>query len=130
MRSAGTMPRIAFFNACEAARVRGGGACVAASTAFAEFFLRSGIEAYLGTYWRVSDAGAARFATHVYSALAAGETLDDAVKTAKTDLHESGNNEWANYILYGNGAFQLLHRRPCSGDNFGSGPTTTAKRRR
>jgi CHAT domain-containing protein len=111
MRSLGILPRIAFFNACEAARVRGVTAGVAASTAFAEFFLRSGIEAYLGTYWRVSDAGAASFAKHVYSALANGATLDDAVQGAKAALQASHNNEWANYILYGNGAFRLLQRQ-------------------
>lgn len=111
MRTIVQLPRFAFVNACEAGRVRGVASGVVASAAFAEFFLRSGIEAYLGTYWQVSDVGAANFATNVYSALLAGASLDTAVQDAKTSLFNSKNNEWANYILYGNGAFRLLEEQ-------------------
>ena len=111
MRSVGSLPRIAFVNACEAGRVRGVSAGAVASAAFAEFFLRSGIEAYLGTYWRVSDQGAAQFATNIYSALAGGMTLDAAVRQSRQKLFEAKEKEWANYLLYGNGRFRLMNRQ-------------------
>ena len=63
------MPRIAFVNACEAARVRAESTDAAS---FAEFFLRSGVEAYLGTFWRVGDAAAQLFSQIVYTSLAEG----------------------------------------------------------
>ncbi len=108
MRSVVRLPRFAFVNACEGGRVRGGDPNAAASKAFAEFFLRSGVEAYLGTYWQVSDSGAASFATSVYTSLTSGLTLDAAVMDAKSSLFNKPDKEWANYILYGNGAYRLL----------------------
>jgi CHAT domain-containing protein len=108
MRKVDHLPRFAFVNACEGGRVRGVAPNVSASKAFAEFFLRSGVEAYLGTYWQVSDSGAAQFATSVYTALVNGATLDSAVKDAKSTLFKKPDNEWANYLLYGNGAYRLL----------------------
>jgi CHAT domain-containing protein len=114
MQSVVRLPRFAFVNACEGGRVRGVDPNVSASKAFAEFFLRSGVEAYLGTYWQVSDSGAAQFATSVYSALVSGATLDAAVKDAKSSLFYKPNNEWANYILYGNGAYRLLESQGSS----------------
>ena len=114
MKKLARLPRFAFVNACEGGRVRGAAANVSASKAFAEFFLRSGVEAYLGTYWQVSDSGAAQFATSVYTELVNGATLDSAVKDAKALLLKAQDKEWANYILYGNGAYRLLEGQQTS----------------
>ena len=118
--------RLAFVNACESGRVRSldidnetadiklemVGAKQASDTpesaSFAEYFLRSGIEAYLGTYWKVGDDSAAHFASSIYSSLASGDSLDQAVCKSRKKLFEQGKNEWANYILYGEGHFQLI----------------------
>jgi CHAT domain-containing protein len=100
------LPRVAFVNACEAGRVRGPVTTEAA--AFAELFLRSGVEAYLGTYWRVGDSAAANFATGVYTGLAAGQTLEAAVTKARAALLDAQEPDWANYILYGDGRFRLI----------------------
>ncbi len=98
--------RLAFVNACESARVRGPVQTEAA--AFAEMFLRSGIEAYLGTYWQVGDAAAATFAALVYGLLASGGSLDEAVRQARAALLKNGRQDWGNYLLYGDGRFHLV----------------------
>jgi CHAT domain-containing protein len=100
------LPRIAFVNACEAGRVRGSTTTEAA--AFAELFLRSGVEAYLGTYWEVGDTAAASFSTGVYSRLAEGQTLESAVTKSRAELLKNNEPDWANYILYGDGRFKLV----------------------
>ena len=101
-------PRVVFFNACQSARVRSDVPVVA--RALAEYVLRSGVEAYLGTSWVVDDKAAADFAASVYRALAGGKQLDEAVLLARKLLRQSSSAEWANYALYGNGAFQLKTR--------------------
>lgn len=98
--------RLAFVNACEAARVRGRRTENPAAS-FAEYFLRSGIEAFLGTYWPVGDTAAKEFATTVYQELANGKTLDEAVRLGRQALLKINSPEWANYLLYGGGNFRL-----------------------
>jgi hypothetical protein len=105
LRGAAT-PRVAIVNACEAGRVRGKVSNEAAS--FAEFFLRGGVESYVGTFWKVSDAAAQTFAHEVYVHLAEGRTLDQAVTAGRKKLHEMQLPDWANYILYGDGHFRLV----------------------
>lgn len=102
-----TLPRMAFVNACQAGRVRG--AVESKAAAFAEFFLRSGIEAYLGTYWEVGDQAASIFASSVYEKLAAGETLEASVLAGRSALYHRDHPEpdWANYMLFGGGSFRL-----------------------
>ena len=106
LESIASLPRVAFVNACEAGRVRGSTTTEAA--AFAEFFLRSGVEAYLGTYWEVGDTAAASFATGVYARLAEGQTLESAVTKSRAELLKANEPDWANYILYGDGRFKLV----------------------
>lgn len=102
----GSLPRVAFVNACEAGRVRGQVETNAA--AFAELFLRSGVEAYIGTFWEVSDFAATSFAAGVYTRLASGARLDTAVQESRKELYEAHESDWANYILYGDGRFRLV----------------------
>lgn len=104
-----SMPRVAFVNACEAGRVRGSVTTEAAS--FAELFLRGGVDAYLGTFWRVGDQAAKTFAGDVYAQLASGRTLEEAVTHARKTLEEARLSDWANYLLYGDGRFRLLARQ-------------------
>lgn len=101
-----SLPQVAFVNACEAGRVRGSTTTEAA--AFAELFLRSGVEAYIGTFWEVRDTAAARFATGVYTRLAEGQTLESAVTKSRAELLKADEPDWANYILYGDGRFKLV----------------------
>jgi hypothetical protein len=105
MRGVAT-PRVALVNACEAGRVRGAVTSEAAS--FAEFFLRGGVESYVGTYWEVNDRAAQIFSGEVYVRLADGATLDAAVTRARERLQQAKLPDWANYILYGDGRFRLV----------------------
>lgn len=108
-------PNVAFFNACQSGRVRGSGEGLKPpelARAFAEYFLRSGVEAYLGTFWPVLDAGAATFATTVYENLGKGVTLDAAVREARRVLYAQKNPDWANYVLFGDGDFRLAMLSP------------------
>jgi CHAT domain-containing protein len=119
------MPRVAFFNACRSARFRnlvpdpmpvsqGAGAPLALASptytrAFAAYFLRGGIEAYVGTLWPVNDKASAAFAASIYTELSRGATLDAAMCIARRALRETEQPDWANYILYGDGAFSIVH---------------------
>ena len=116
-----SVPRLCFVNACQAARVRGASTSDEESRAFAEFFLRAGVDAYLGTFWLVSDEGAATFAAEVYSALAQGLELGDAVVRGRKALSDKQNTDWANYVLYGHAGFQLVQ-----GNAAGPDVATTA----
>ncbi len=113
LRSSRPNVRLAFVNGCESGRVRGIPEEEFGTASFAEFFLRGGIESYLGTYWEVSDAGAAQFASTVYAGLARGEPLDAVVAEARRNLREATppSPEWANYVLYGEGRLRLVEGR-------------------
>ncbi len=102
--------RFVFANACEAGRVRGNTSPSSEAASFAEYFLRTGVEAYLGTYWKVADTAAAAFAASVYQSLASGSTLDQAVRRGRFELFANSSIEWANYVLYGEGRFHLVRR--------------------
>jgi hypothetical protein len=41
-------------------------------------------------------------------ALANGETLDKSVRSGREKLKAKGESEWANYMPYGYGRFQLI----------------------
>jgi CHAT domain-containing protein len=103
-----SVPRLAFVNACQAGRVRGSAPIVHEPQAFAEFFLRAGVDAYLGTFWLVSDEGAAQFASQVYEALVDGRDLGQAVIAGRKALADASNSDWANYLLYGDASFRLV----------------------
>ena len=77
--------------------------------AFAEFFLRSGVDAYLGAFWLVMDNGAATFAAAVYKALAEGRELGESVVEGRRALMRDDSSDWANYVLYGDVGFRLVN---------------------
>jgi CHAT domain-containing protein/pimeloyl-ACP methyl ester carboxylesterase len=118
----GALPSLAFFNACEAGRVRRGSRNIELDThlstehrvrrgaSFAEAFLRGGIANYLGTYWPVGDAAALVFAETFYHRLLAGDALGDAVMAGRKSVHKLGSVDWADYILYGDPTFVLKKR--------------------
>jgi MinD-like ATPase involved in chromosome partitioning or flagellar assembly len=101
-------PRIVFFNADQSARVGNGEATtLLEAQSFAEAVLRSGADAYLGTFWPVADKAAASFAATVYRELAEGAELHAAVTAARRMLFDARQPDWANYLLFGNAAFKL-----------------------
>ena len=110
VRNLGSVPRLAFVNSCEGGRTRGElRPKEHDASSFAEFFLGMGIEAYIGTYWEVTDIGAFDFARATYGVLAQGETLDKAVLEGRKTLFNAEHKDWANYMLYSRNAnFRLV----------------------
>lgn len=108
VRDVEDVPRVVFLNACQAGRVRNETqTTVVEADSFAEFFLRAGVESFLGTYWLVGDGAALMFANTVYQRLATGNELITAVTEARAVLLKEGKNDWGNYVLYGAGDFRL-----------------------
>jgi CHAT domain-containing protein len=123
------LPTLVFFNACEAARVRGraaGRAGAAAKTAkaakvtktaaqdrieksvgVAEALMRGGVANFLGTYWPVGDAAATEFADAFYRGLLGGQPISQAVQAGRGAVKKTGSKDWADYVFYGNPDFVL-----------------------
>jgi CHAT domain-containing protein len=79
------------------------------STGFAEAFLRGGVANFIGTWWPVSDAAAARFAGVFYERLMQGEAMGPALNAARVAVRRLGSGDWANYLHYG--AFDFVLKR-------------------
>jgi hypothetical protein len=115
-----SLPSLAFFNACESARVRRGKARknsnlemkrrIERNVGLAEAFLRGGIANYIGTYWPVGDDAAERFATTFYGELVGGESIGKAIQAARSEVREAGSIDWADYVHYGTQDFVLKAR--------------------
>jgi hypothetical protein len=105
-----SLPALVFFNACESARVRQAAQLQRAlgrGTGFAEAFLRGGVASFIGTWWPVSDAAAARFAAVLYERLMRAATMGPAVNAARSAVGQLGSADWANYLHYGAADFAL-----------------------
>lgn len=130
LASIGNLPSLVFFNACEAARVRGArkkqdsnlaiARRVQRNVGFAEAFLRGGVVNFLGTYWPVGDSAALEFARVFYADLLDGRSLAYALLDGRHAVKRLGSVDWADYILYGDPDFVLKWRR--SGEPDADGP--------
>ena len=110
-----SLPALVFCNACEAARVRRRSARQGAaqapsrsgrSASVAEAFLAGGVANFIGTHWPVGDAAALSFSTGLYEDLMDGASLGKAVLAARQRVLGSGSVDWADYVFYGNPAFE------------------------
>ncbi len=105
-----SVPALVCFNACESGRVRGGaevGRSLGRSTGLAEAFLRGGVASFIGTWWPVSDAAAARFAERLYGCLLDGAPVGEALQTARRAVKATRSGDWANYLHYGSHDFVI-----------------------
>ena len=122
------LPALAFFNACEAGRLRKkrgankkprskqeirnwrktkkASEWVESNVGLAEAFLRGGVANYIGTYWPVGDASAADFAKVFYGQLLGGTTIGESIRLGRKEIEES-SVDFADYIHYGNPHFRL-----------------------
>jgi hypothetical protein len=107
------LPNLAFFNACESARLRRASVMKVKQHVvhFAEAFLRGGVANFVGTYWPVSDAAAEEFDRVFYDGVMRGECLGDVMLAARQSISNSGYLDWANYIHYGDYRFQVKRPR-------------------
>ena len=117
LASLDSLPALVCFNACESARLRQAMPVRRAldrGTGFAEAFLRGGVANFVGTWWPVSDAAAARFAATLYERLLAGATIGAALGAARGAIRRLGSADWSNYLHYGSLDFVLKQapRRP------------------
>jgi CHAT domain-containing protein len=71
----------------------------------AEAFLRSGVTAFLGTYWPVGDYSARTFSSTFYQSITRGESVGAALTQARKQIDNT--IDWANYIYYGSPEFRL-----------------------
>ena len=105
------VPRLIVLGACESARVRGPADSEqdprAARWSFAEGVLRRGVRSFIGTFFVVDDPAARDFSTTLYEGLLAGRRLGTAVRDARARLHAQGQPDWANFLLFGDGALTL-----------------------
>jgi CHAT domain-containing protein len=110
-----SLPALVFCNACEAARVRRRSARQSRaraparsgrSASVAEAFLTGGVANFIGTHWPVGDAAALSFSTSLYEDLMDGASLGKAVLAARQRVLGSGSVDWADYVFYGNPAFE------------------------
>jgi pimeloyl-ACP methyl ester carboxylesterase len=119
LATVGNLPSLMFFNACEAARVRGDENFAVTDrqaersnnarnvVGFAEALLRGGVANLLGTYWPVGDDAASTFGEVFYRQLIGGATLDTAIHAARSKVAESMSPDWANYVFYGDPEFRM-----------------------
>jgi hypothetical protein len=79
-------------------------------------FLGAGARTVVATAWQVQDRRAAALIERFYGALADGESLGDALRTAKLEGIRSGlqPREWASWALIGDPIAGLPLRRPPS----------------
>jgi hypothetical protein len=112
LASLSNLPALVFFNACEAARIRGRKPAkgkeprtiqerIDRNVSFAEAFLRGGIANYIGTYWPVEDASAALFAAAFYTSLVGGSSVGEALRTGRESLRAKKFVDWADYVHFG-----------------------------
>ncbi len=112
------LPSLVFFNACEAGRVRAApsppaksaSVSVQESSGVAEALMRGGIANYMSTYWPVDDAAAKTFAKTFYEHVLAGQPIGKALLAGRKGVFDTGQRDWADYILYGNFEFVLKRR--------------------
>ncbi len=108
------LPALAFFNACEAGRLRAGQRFAGKAeerlrrnVSLAEAFLRGGVANYVGTYWPVGDDEAGTFAATFYRALVRGDPVGKALNASRAAVRKLGSVDWADYIHYGSYDFTL-----------------------
>jgi hypothetical protein len=100
---------LVFLNACETARMsqqggRPGGTGEGDPTeGLVGAFLYGGALACIGSMWPVADTVAARFAIRFYAAAFEGQSLGDAMRTARIETRRRYPHDpsWASFVLYG-----------------------------
>ncbi len=117
VRSLRRPPPFIFLNACQSARVR---EVVIPPTAtpeevadvsgshgaLARAFLTAGARLLIGNFWLVGDDSARDVARVTYEQLLQGAPVGAALLAAKNHLFAARSPDWANYVLYGDAAWQ------------------------
>ena len=98
-------PRLVVLNSCQSGR--SGTQDLFSSTAAT--LVRRGISAVAAMQFSISDAGATKFARGLYSALASGRSIGDAMGSGRVGLLSTpGSLEWVTPVLYVRGDTSTL----------------------
>ena len=98
-------PRLVVLNSCQSGR--SGTQDLFSSTAAT--LVRRGINAVAAMQFSISDAGATKFARGLYSALASGRSIGDAIGSGRVGLLSTpGSLEWVTPVLYVRGDTSTL----------------------
>jgi len=71
----------------------------------ANAFLLTGVQHYIGTFWKIPDEAGCHFAISFYKEIINGIHIGEALRKGREALIEKygdGNIVWASYMLYGN----------------------------
>ena len=82
---------------------------------FADAFVRTGINHYIGTNWKLEDSqSACEFALHFYRSIfdakSIGQALFEAREFARASFAEN-DLTWANYVLHGDPSIRITRQR-------------------
>ncbi|WP_320044558.1 CHAT domain-containing protein [uncultured Desulfobacter sp.] len=97
------MPSLVFLNACQSAyNENAAPRNNDASFGLTDALIRSGVQHYIGTLWKVSDIHSSNFALNFYDYFFNGYSVGEAVNLARKKSAENKNDfSWASYVLYG-----------------------------
>lgn len=105
LNEASTTPMLVVLNSCQSGR--SGTQDLFSSTAAT--LVRRGISAVAAMQFSISDAGATKFARGLYSALASGRSIGDAMGSGRVGLLSTpGSLEWVTPVLYVRGDTSTL----------------------
>jgi CHAT domain-containing protein len=88
---------IVFLNACEIGR---GGMGLTQPGGWPRGFLAAGAGAFIGPFWKVSDASAAVFAASFYEKLIGGASVGAAARAARQEIRAASDPTWLAYSVY------------------------------
>ena len=86
-----------FFNTCHSGRA---GWALTHLGGWAETLISAGAGLFISPQWEVTDRQALDFATTFYGQLLAGQTVAEAVRSARLAVRKPGNPAWLAYSVY------------------------------
>jgi CHAT domain-containing protein len=106
------VPEMVFINCCHLGKVarKRPAAYNKLAANLGEQFIRMGVRAVICAGWAVDDEAALTFAREFYKEMFAGVRFADAVRRARTAVHEGhpGVNTWGAYQCYGDPSYRLV----------------------
>jgi hypothetical protein len=97
VKNLGRCKPFVFLNACQIGR---GGMSLTGIGGWASRFLAAGAGAFIGPLWSVYDESACTFAQTLYSELLKGNTIGEAVRTARGEIKGAGDPTWLAYAVF------------------------------
>ncbi len=107
MGGSNVLPWLVFSNACQSGQTEEWQVDESGEEkiyGLANAFLLSGVQHYIGTFWKVLDEPSTNFASKFYDHLLKGSSIGEAMRSARLALKErygEKNILWASYLLYG-----------------------------